>query len=290
MARSSRILIAAAVAVSCSLCAGREANAQSIRIRTSDDESTALVRTMLERISTNEPELAARGDVAAWGPGFKRFAEGECDILVSGVFPDAADMKHLSWTLPVGSRLQEFVAGQQRVLVVVNKANPVNSVSLKQLAKMVGPSDEPAVWSDVGAEGGQMRIWMEPAKSPSVFVIRKKCLRKAAGGAVTIQDIRKEVKHCADGKAVVDAVRRSRNGIGFVSDPNVTLAEVKVLAVVDAAGRPVQPLPGPVFQKDYPLSRWLLLYLHPKAPDGAKKLCELLCGPVVASVAAGSGT
>jgi len=131
--RSSRILIAAVLALGCSLFAEREANAQSIRIRTSDDETTALVRTMLEKIASREPELAARGDVATWGPGFKRFAEGECDILVSGVFPDAADMKHLSWTLPVGAQLQEFIAGQQRVLVVVNKANPVNSVSLEQL-------------------------------------------------------------------------------------------------------------------------------------------------------------
>ena len=289
MSKSSRYIAAACACVLCPVCLPGGLGAQDIHVRTASQERTVILRKMVERLAQREPELASRVNVDLSAPGFLYFADGGCHILAIDRFPDRADLKALSWGVPGKVWDMEHLAGQQRVFVIAHKANPIAEMSFEQIRKVLVSSDKAATWEDIGSAGGRIRVYLEPAKSRSVNTVRYRSLRRVSGGAVRIARIRDGVEYCADDKAVVEKVRRDRNGIGFVADGGVSLANVKVLAVAGPAGGAVAPTPGPVLQKQYPLSDWLLLYLHPKAPQGAKELCEQLCGPAVSDIAAEEG-
>lgn len=68
MTRNNRIVVLIIAFVGCLLCVQGSLHAQNIRIRSSADETTKMIDSMLEELSAKEPQLVARCNPATWTP------------------------------------------------------------------------------------------------------------------------------------------------------------------------------------------------------------------------------
>ena len=113
--------------VVCSLCSPVRVDGGDIRVRTASSLNLEIARKVIQRLSKENPKLAARIDLNVCPPGFSHLAEGNCEILIIDRFPKRGTRNLQS--LPAGTYLKEKIAAQQRVLVVVNKANKITQIS-----------------------------------------------------------------------------------------------------------------------------------------------------------------
>ncbi len=219
------------------------------------------------------------------------------DVLVHEGRLTAHDQRSLSRSFPPDSRQPEVVlVGQRRVYVVVHKSNPISSLSLVGMGKILGAAKEGSNWSEFG--GGRIPIrCYGPLDGtwPRSFV-RQRCMnswRDTEQPGIRQQQIenyRDDIVPCADGKEVISKVRADRNAMGFFAwDEQLNeedFASVKILSIADeAAGPPVRPSIVPEIEQFYPLAESVTLYAHPSAPLQAHLFCEFAAGPEAAKIA-----
>ncbi len=153
------------------------------------------------------------------------------------------------------------------VAIWVNKDNPVQSLTLEQIDAMFsktrkrGFPRDLAVWGDIGLTGD----W---AKKPiSLFG------RNSASGTygffkehvLSKGDYKDTVKEAPGSSSVVQGVAEDPNAIGYSGigyrTPNVRAVPVRTTG----SGQPFEPTNENVISGDYPLSRYLQIYVN-KAP------------------------
>jgi phosphate transport system substrate-binding protein len=198
-------------------------------------------------------EIFAHGSATA----FEDLAGNNCDI---GMASRKIAAKEITATAALGdltSDEAEHVLGLDGVAVIVNKANPVESLGKDQLAKIF--SGEIADWSGVSpASSGPVNVYSRDDKSGTfetfkTLVMKNKAL---AGSAVLIED----------SKELSAKVSEDPHGIGFIGLPYILEAKaVSVFETEDLKGRqsrtrPMYPNRLTVATEDYPLSRRLYLY------------------------------
>lgn len=169
---------------------------------------------------------------------------------------EAAQLRPLDGDL--SSPSSEHVLGLDGVAVVVNPANPVQSLSIEQVGKLF--SGEIGDWSAVGGNPGPVSVHARDDKSGTYDTFKALVLDplnlKLAGGA----------KRYESSTDLSDAVAADPGGIGFIGLPYVRRS--KVLGISAGAGNPpIVPTQFTVGTEDYPLSRRLYLYLPGKAPS-----------------------
>ncbi len=154
------------------------------------------------------------------------------------------------------------------VAIWVNKDNPLKSISLEQIDAMFskgrkrGFPRDLSTWGDIGLTGD----W---AKKPiSLFG------RNAASGtygffkehALSKGDFKDIVKESPGSSSVVQGVAEDRFAIGYsgigYKTPNVRTVPVRTTG----SGNSFEPTTENVISGDYPLSRYLQIYVN-KAPD-----------------------
>ena len=166
-----------------------------------------------------------------------------------------------------GKQPKEIMVGYDAMSIIVNKANPLNEISVEQLAEIYKDGGSVTKWSQLGiaAPGGQDEITRITRQNNSgtvhyfkeVVVGKKNEFRQGAVVANGSNDVAKIVSQTA-------------GAIGFSGMAYATDA-VKVLKVSKKTGEPgVAPSIATTLDKSYPISRPLFMYSVGE-PEGAVK-------------------
>ena len=164
-----------------------------------------------------------------------------------------------------GKEPKEFIVGFDALAVYVHKDNPINEISLDQLAQIFAEGGTVTRWSDLGVtipdvtDDTIVRVSRQSSSGTYEF-FREHVLQN--------MDFRLGSRDMNGSKEVVELTGSTRTAIGYSGMGYVT-PDVKMLPLAPKSGDPaVPPTVENTMNKTYPLARSLQLYTLGE-PDGA---------------------
>jgi phosphate transport system substrate-binding protein len=196
-------------------------------------------------------EIFSKGSATA----FPDLANGTCDIGMASrrIKPEENQQLIDAGLGDMTSPGAENVLGLDGIAVVVNRDNPVETLSKTQLRSIF--TGEITDWSGVRGTPGHIQVYARNDKSGTfdtfkTLVLAEEPLLPLAPA------FRFESSEALDDKVASDAA-----GIGFIGLPYAVHS--KKISVSEADAAPLVPSPFTVATEDYPLSRRLFLYIAP---------------------------
>ncbi|WP_242361023.1 MULTISPECIES: phosphate ABC transporter substrate-binding protein [Anaeromyxobacter] len=161
----------------------------------------------------------------------------------------------------------ETAVAKDGVAIYVNAANPVQQLTIEQLAKIY--AGDVTNWKDVGGSDAPIVLYSRE-NSSGTYVFFKENVLKGADYASSAQTL-------PGTAAVVNAVAKEKNGIGY---GGAAYAKgVKEVKVVGADGQGYTPSAENVASGKYPLSRPLFMYTRGKPSGEAKAFIDYCLSP-----------
>ncbi|MBF0550469.1 MAG: phosphate ABC transporter substrate-binding/OmpA family protein [Deltaproteobacteria bacterium] len=142
------------------------------------------------------------------------------------------------------------------IAVIVNRGNPVKSLSVEQLRGIF--SGEISDWAAVKGAPGKIRVCSRDNNSGTYDTFKSLVLHDKKLAAAS--------ERYEDSNLLSDAVANDPKAIGFIGLPYIRSAQA--LEIVESGASPILPSFFTVAREDYPLSRRLFLYTaeSPKNP------------------------
>jgi phosphate transport system substrate-binding protein len=156
-----------------------------------------------------------------------------------------------------GKEPQEFIVGYDALAIYVHKDNPINEVSLDQLAQIYMEGGNVTKWSELGIQipAGQDQIIRVSRQSSSgtYEFFREHVLNK--------KDFKLGSRDMNGSKEVVELVASTPGAIGYSGMGYHESGKVKMLKVASKKGEPaVEPNVANVLSKKYPIARSLNIF------------------------------
>ncbi len=191
-------------------------------------------------------EIAAKGS----STGFRDFLEGRCDVIMASrrATPGEAAAAEKKGYGDLRRRPCEHVLGMDGIAVIVNRANPVERLTVRQLARIF--NGEIRNWQAVGGTSTPIQVFVRDQDSGTYAVFRDKVL----GSTPPVGDAKPFDSNGALSRGVLMDV----SAIGFVGLPYV--GANRPLALSHGGSVPLRPSVFTVRTEDYVLSRRLYLY------------------------------
>jgi phosphate transport system substrate-binding protein len=211
------------------------------------EAGASAVETRIAGVSGGQPiavEVKAHGSATA----FTSLAAGSADIGMASrkiTGGEAADLQSKGLG-DLTSNVNERVLGLDGVAVIVNDANPTDTMTKDEVA---------AIFSGA-ATSKEWHIYARDDKSGTYDTFKDRVL----GSSPLVAS----AKRFEDSHALAAAVAQDRNGIGFVGLPYAV--GVRVVAIAEKGAAPLVPNPMTIRTEAYALSRRLYLYV----PDAVK--------------------
>lgn len=153
----------------------------------------------------------------------------------------------------------EIRAGIDALGIFVHKDNPIEELSLNDLAEAFSVSGGRTTWGDLGVEDSRWRdrpvqLYGRNSASGTYGFFKDQAL----GGS----DFKNDVKENPGSAGVVNAVARDPYGLGY-SGIGYRTPDVKVVRLAYAEGEEAfEPTPENANTGDYPLARFMYLYTN----------------------------
>jgi phosphate transport system substrate-binding protein len=218
-----------------------------------NDESRSKERVWVQaRIGEREVsiEIYAPGTKV----GFETLERGWCDLVMASRPVTDEEAKKLEGLGDLTSHASENVVGMDGIAVIVNQANPVKTLTTKQLEQVF--TGQITTWDKLGGKPGPIHVLSRDEKSGTHDAFVSLVLRGKQP---------KAEKSFEDSEALSASVAKDEGAIGYVGLPYVKQA--KAVAVQELGARPVAPTPFTIATEDYPLARRLFLYTPEKPKD-----------------------
>lgn len=208
------------------------------------------------------PSVACTVSGGGSSAALAKMAEGRAEVAVT---TRQATQKEIEAVRAKGFEPMELLFACEDIAIVVSKDNPIESLTLAQLADVFGTGGKTTAWSQLGVEVAQEakgEIVPLTLSDNSVFAdtFRKSLLGQRGA-------LRPELTVVNGMKDVVDCVARSPGAIGYCTSPYVT-DQVRAVPIVVKAGEPAVK-PGDV-SIAYPLRRSYYAYFRDE-PTGSTK-------------------
>ncbi|ABW25254.1 PstS family phosphate ABC transporter substrate-binding protein [Acaryochloris marina] len=252
-------VVSLAVAVSTTAFSATSADAQTKKIKI-DGSSTVFpiseaVAEEFQKLTNNKVNVTV--GVSGTGGGFKKFCAGETDIS------DASrPIKEKEQKLCEGVEYIEIPVAFDALTVVVNKGNPIKSMTVAELKKMWSENPEGSVttWKEVNSSWPADKIsFYAPGSDSGTF--------DYFNGTIAKKNHRKDITASEDDNILVQGVSREPNGIGYFGFAYYEQNKDRLNAVaIDNGNGPVLPSREAVENGTYtPLSRPIFIYVNKKA-------------------------
>jgi phosphate transport system substrate-binding protein len=234
-------------------CGGKSGTRVSIQNKGSDT-LVNVAQSWAERYRDVEPNVAVSVSGGGSGVGVSALINGTVQLANS-----SRKMKEseIAQAKAKGFEPVEFIVGHDALAVYVHRSNPIESITLAQLAEIYGEGGKFAKWEDLGvtvpgADGGKIVRVSRQNNSGTYEYFKEAVLgkREYALGSLDMQG----------SKDVVDLVSRTPGAIGF-SGLAYDSKDVKMLKVSAGEGKPaVVPSEASALDHSYPISRPLFMY------------------------------
>ncbi len=167
-----------------------------------------------------------------------------------------------------GKEPQEFVVGRDALAIYVHKDNPLEEITLEQLADIYGTDGKTTTWTQLGnkvagcASDEIVRVSRQSSSGTYVY------FREAVLGKD--RDYKQGSLDQSGSKDVVDLVAKTPCAIGY-SGMGYATDQVKMLKVVGKDGEAIAPTVENAKNGSYPIARPLLIYTLGQ-PEGKIKI------------------
>jgi phosphate transport system substrate-binding protein len=171
-----------------------------------------------------------------------------------------------------GKAPKEFIVGHDALAVYVHKDNPLNEISIDQLAQIFEEGGKITKWADLGvtipgANSDQIVRVSRQSSSGTYEFFREHVLNKRDFGLGS--------RDMNGSKEVVELVASTPTAIGYSGMGYHEPGKVKMLKVAPKAGAPaIEPSVANTLSKQYPIARSLLVYTLGEPTGEVKKYID----------------
>ena len=235
------------------------------------DTMLQLAMAWSEAYKKSQPNVNVEVNGGGSGVGIAGLINGSVDLANSSrAFEDreSADLVAKQSKQP-----KEFMVGYDALSIYVHKDNPLNEISMEQLAGIYAQDGKIRKWSDLGVKS------IPGAKGDEIVVISRQnnsgthhYFKEAVIGKKNEQ--RPDTVNQNGSADVVNLVAITPNSMGY-SGMGYKTGAVKVLKVSKKTGDPaVEPNIANTLDKSYPISRPMFMYTAGDPPAHIKKYID----------------
>jgi phosphate transport system substrate-binding protein len=200
------------------------------------------------------PNVAVAVTGGGSGTGIAALINGTVDIANASRSMKESEIEQAT---AAGHKPVQFVVGYDALAVFVHKDNPIDQISLKELASIYGEGGTAEKWTDLGIEvpgcAGQEIIRVSRQNNSGTYAY----FRSTVLGSDT--DFKLGSRDMHGSKDVVDLVQHTACAIGYSGLAYAT-DEVKMVPVVKDDGQAVAPSITTAVDRSYPIARPLFMY------------------------------
>ena len=170
-----------------------------------------------------------------------------------------------------GAEASEYMVGYDALAIYVNKENPIEKISLKQLAEIYGENPTIKKWEDLGIHTANVEGEIYPVSRQNSSGTYKYFKEEVLGKK---REFRQGMISQPGSSDLVTFVTKTPSAIGY-SGMGYKTDNVRFVPVSkDDEGVGVLPSIETTLDKSYPISRPLFLYTVGEASGGAKKFVD----------------
>ena len=243
---------------------GEAAKKQTIQNKGSDT-MVNLAQAWAEEYHKAAPDVDVEVSGGGSGVGIAALEKGTIDIANASRNMKPEEIATAKKN--TGKDPKEFVVGYDALAIYVHKDNPMNEITLDQIAQIYAEGGAITKWADLGvtipgASGDEIVRVSRQSSSGTYEFLREHVLNK--------KDFKLGSRDMNGSKEVVELVASTRTAIGY-SGMGYATAAVKMLKVKKTAADPAyEPNVANTLAKTYPIARSLLVYTLGE-PQGAVK-------------------
>ena len=237
------------------------ASTQQIQIKGSDT-MVNLCQAWSEAFEARTGKLVAVNGGGS-GVGIKALLDGTCEIAnasreMEGKDLELAQQKNIQ---PV-----QYVAGLDGLAVVVHPQNPVQNLTLEQIAAIF--TGQITNWKDVGGPDQAILLLSREVNSGTHVYFKEHVLGKGSGREAG--EFSNEALLLPSSQAIADEIAQNEKAIGYYGMGYLSATQ-QPIAIASAEGEAyVEPRVENVLNGSYPISRPLLMYTNGE-PTGTIK-------------------
>ncbi len=236
-------------------CSRGNQSGRTVIQNTGSDTMVNLAQAWAEEYANVAPGVSVEVSGGGSGTGIAALINGTVDIANCSrrVEPQEIEQakKH------TGKEPREFMVGYDALAIYVHKDNPLNEITLAQLADIYGENGKLTKWSQLGlkmpAGADEIIRISRQSNSGTYHYFREAILGKG-------HDFKLGSRDMHGSKDVVELVSKTPGAIGY-SGMGYATAEVKMLRVAKAEGEPsYAPTVENTLNHTYPIARPLFMY------------------------------
>jgi phosphate transport system substrate-binding protein len=239
--------------------------AQTITIKGSDT-MVILAQRWAEAYMAKHPGTVIQVTGGGSGVGLAALVNGATDIATSSRPMKSSEMNQLKERY--ASLGVEVKTAKDGITVYVSESNSVSELTLDQIKDIY--TGKITNWKDVGGTDAKIIMYGRENSSGTFAYFRDNVLKG--------KDYAPNTQHMPGTAAVVNAVSRDKNGIGY---GGAAYAKgVKEIAVKkDAKSLALKPTAENIKAGTYPISRYLYLYLRSRPTGETKEFIDWVLSP-----------
>ena len=160
----------------------------------------------------------------------------------------------------------EIPCAKDGITIFLNEANKVNELTLKQLGDIY--TGKIKNWKELGGTDAEIRMYGRENSSGTYTFFHDEVVK--ADYAATVQSL-------PGTAAVVNAVKKDVNGIGY-GGAAYAVGVKHAMIRKDANSPAYMPSPETIFKNQYPMTRYLYMYLRNRPTGDIKKYIDWILG------------
>jgi phosphate transport system substrate-binding protein len=209
------------------------------------------------------------------GVGIASLIDGNCDMATSSRKMEKKEIDRA--VAKRGGQPAEFVVGRDALAIYVNKDNPLDTISIEELAEIFGEDGKTTKWSQLGVSDPKLAALDITRVSRQNSSGTYKYFREAILGPG--KDYKLGSIDQSGSKEVVALVSRTPSAIGY-SGMGYATPSVKMLKVSKRRGESgVAPTVENAKNATYPITRPLLIYVIGKPSRAVKEYLDWILSP-----------
>jgi phosphate transport system substrate-binding protein len=256
------------------------ANGQAARPATvirveGSDTMVNIAQAWAERYHGDRPTISVQVLGGGSGVGIASLTDGNCDLADSS--RDVSPKEVLAIRAKRGEEPKEHIVGYDALAVYVHPDNPLDSISLDELAEIFGDGGQTVRWSQLGVDyrshGRETIVRVGRQNSSGTYAY----FREAVLGKK--RDFKLGSIDRSGSKDVVALISRTPLALGY-SGMGYATSGVKMLRVARHRGeRGIAPTVENACNRSYPLTRPLQIYTVGRLPDAVTQYLEWILSP-----------
>ncbi|MBK7987332.1 MAG: phosphate ABC transporter substrate-binding protein [Ignavibacteria bacterium] len=225
------------------------------------DTMVILCQRWSEKYSEKNQNVQFQVTGGGSGTGIAALINGTTDICASSRPIKPAEVEQLKTKF--NTKGIEVKVARDGLSIYVHKSNPVKKLTIEQVMKIF--TGKTTNWKELGGPDKKIMLYSRENNSGTYEFFKEHVLNK--------QDFDARAQHMPGTAAVVNAVAKDVNGIGYGGAAYGK--DIKELAIASGAGKEyVIPNEANILSGKYPISRFLYFYLKERPQNEMKAFID----------------